>query len=70
MPTCQKCEKEVPKLFPALYMDGDKILLCRECLDAEEMRADMEYERQREEGTFDPDEPGHERDIPWGGDND
>ena len=49
---CDKCEKEVLELFPMLYMDGDKMMLCQECVDFEEMRADMEYERQREEGEI------------------
>jgi hypothetical protein len=50
--TCEKCEKEVKELFPMLYSDGDKLMICQECVDAEDMRADYEYERQREEGIL------------------
>lgn len=62
MLTCEKCNQKVDyPLLPMLYQDGEKLLLCRDCWDYEDMRADAEYERQREE--YDPDNPDHERDI-------
>lgn len=38
MPNCQDCDR---------YGDDKE---CKKCMDKQEMYADMEYERQREEG--------------------
>jgi formylmethanofuran dehydrogenase subunit E len=46
---CDECGEKVKEVFPTLYYDGDKKLVCRSCLDRAEIRADAEYERQREE---------------------
>lgn len=46
---CQKCEKETNALFPMLYSDGEKLMICQECQSSEDARADYEYERWREE---------------------
>lgn len=50
MPKCQKCEKETNKATLMLYANEEKLIICPDCFGAEEVRADMEYERQREEG--------------------
>jgi hypothetical protein len=46
---CDVCG-ETDILQQMLYQYGDKLMLCNKCYGKEEMRADMEYERQREEG--------------------
>jgi hypothetical protein len=48
---CDKCEKYA-ELTPVLYANDEERLLCAECEAWEEVRADAEYERQREEGLI------------------
>jgi hypothetical protein len=47
--TCEKCEKESNKLYPMVYGNGDKLMICQECVNWAELQADMEYERYKEE---------------------
>jgi ribosome-binding protein aMBF1 (putative translation factor) len=49
MGECEKCGKMVDELFPCLYHDGEKLLLCSKCFDHEQARGDYEYERWKEE---------------------
>jgi hypothetical protein len=37
------------ELYDMLYFNDDHKMICSDCRDEEELRADMEYERQREE---------------------
>jgi len=46
---CQICEEDVKELFPMKYSRGDKLMICQECVDKEESRADMLYEMMREQ---------------------
>jgi hypothetical protein len=46
---CEICGAMVFKLYEQLYFNDDPKMICEDCRDKEELRADMEYERQREE---------------------
>jgi hypothetical protein len=52
MPECQKCEKQYPVLTELRFPDGECYMVCDDCVDAYEIYADMEYERQKEEGLI------------------
>jgi len=58
---CELCGT-TGELEKMLYAD-EWLMLCSACYAKEEAKGDREYERQKEGGAFDPDDPGHERDI-------
>jgi hypothetical protein len=47
---CDICGAYVDELYDTIYCGDDHKMICSDCRDKEELRADMEYERQREEG--------------------
>ena len=49
MNECTTCGKKTNKLTPMRTYQDDE-LCCDECVAAFELQADMEFERQREEG--------------------
>lgn len=51
---CGICGGEfgLKELHPAFDGRGDKCMACQHCIDMLDMRADAEYERQREEGEI------------------
>jgi ribosome-binding protein aMBF1 (putative translation factor) len=61
--TCELCGKEEGIFEVKFNIGKEYLLLCKKCEDQREVYASNEYDRQREEETYDPDEPGHERDI-------
>lgn len=51
MVTCDLCNKQTAgKLYPILYRNRGKHMICQSCMDNYELFRDREYERQREEG--------------------
>jgi hypothetical protein len=50
MKTCERCLKEVDELVEVIYNNEESSMLCRNCEGWEHERADMEYERQKEDG--------------------
>lgn len=47
--TCDICGKEMAS-FTHIINNEEPLVVCVGCRDREEVRADYEYERQREEG--------------------
>lgn len=47
---CDLCGKKENNLTPMRGYDGEGYMCCQECVDKYDAYADMEYERQREEG--------------------
>ena len=47
---CTTCGKITKKLTAMRSYSGDDEMCCDDCVGAFEIQADMEYERQREEG--------------------
>ena len=48
--TCDKCSKEVNHLIELIRNNDENQMLCHNCWGYEDERADLEYERQKEEG--------------------
>jgi ribosome-binding protein aMBF1 (putative translation factor) len=48
---CELCGKVVASFQVLVRDDDEDLLVCPSCQGREEVKADMEYERQREEGT-------------------
>jgi transcription elongation factor Elf1 len=49
-PECDLCGKREFNLTPMKGHDGEGYMCCKECVSTYETYADMEYERQREDG--------------------
>ena len=47
---CHICKKETDKLVSLEFHDGETKLSCPDCFDYYESQAQMEYQRQKEEG--------------------
>jgi len=49
---CEACHKEANGLITVKFQDDEVKCICPKCNALYEMMADMEYERQKEEGLF------------------